>query len=208
MSAHTIFGPFRLSTAAALAALLAACAGGPTSDGEAPAPRARAASLQVGYACCNLHYDGDLVSDSNYGQLPFVAAGTPLRVTKIDGYVAHVDVDGRSLRLLLEHRDQETMQEWLGRIVVADDPRPKIAAFPPPVRDAVKAGRLLKGMTREQVIIAVGYPQTSDKFRLDGPSWRYWWSGFAPYYVYWSANKLSRIDGQAEVVGAVTYKGR
>lgn len=208
MSATTSFGRFRLLTATILVALLAACAGGPPADDEAPAPRARATVLQVGYACCNLHYDGDRVTDSNFGQLPFLAAGTPIRITKIDGYVAHADADGRPLRLVLEHRGQETMQEWLGRVVVADDPRPRIAAFPPPVREAIKAGRLLKGMTREQAIIAVGYPQTGEKMRLDGPSWRYWWSGFSPYYVYWSANKLSRIDGQAEVVGAVTYKGR
>jgi hypothetical protein len=63
-------------------------------------------------------------------------------------------------------------------------------------------------MTREQVIMAVGYPQTSKKLPLDGPHWRYWWSGFSPYYVYWSRDKVSRIDGQGEVVGNVIFKGR
>jgi hypothetical protein len=163
--------------------------------------------LQAGHACCNLHYDGDVINDTNFGQLPFLPPGTPIKVRKIDGYVAHVDIDNRPLRLVLEHRGQETIQAWLARIIVADDPRPKIAAFPPAIRNAINAGKLLKGMTREQAIMAVGYPQTNEKMRLEGPSWRYWWSGFAPYYVYWSGNKLSRIDGQGEVVGAVTFKG-
>lgn len=209
MSDTMIFGHFRRLTAAAMLALLAACAGGPDGarpGSEANGQRSKSAYLQAGFACCNLHYDGDTITDSNFGQLPFVPAGTPLKVRQIDGYVAQIDAGGRPLRLVLEHRGQETMQDWLARIVVADDPRTKLAAFPPAIRDAIAAGKLVKGMTREQAVMAVGYPQTNEKMRFEGPSWRYWWSGFAPYYVYWNGNKLIRIDGQGEVVGAMTFK--
>jgi hypothetical protein len=209
MSDTMIFGHFRRLTATALLALLAACAGGPDgarNGGADAAPRSQKAVLQAGFACCNLHYDGDTITDSNFGQLPFLPAGSPVKIRQIDGYVAHVDIGGRPLRLVLEHRGQETMQEWLDRIVVGDDPKAKIAAFPPNVRDAIAAGKLVKGMTREQAVMAVGYPQTNEKMRFEGPSWRYWWSGFAPYYVYWNGNKLVRVDGQAEVVGAMTFK--
>jgi hypothetical protein len=208
MSDTMIFGHFRRLTAAGMFVLLAACAGGPDGarpGGDASAARSKAAYLQVGFSCCNLHYDGDTITDSNFGQLPFLPAGSPVKVRQIDGYIAQVDVGSRQLRLVLEHR-QETMQEWLGRIVVADDPRTKLAAFPPPIRDAISAGKLVKGMTREQAVMAVGYPQTNEKLRFEGSSWRYWWSGFAPYYVYWNGNKLVRVDGQAEVVGAMTVK--
>lgn len=210
MSETTIFAYFRRSTAVLLVALLAACAGGPGgTQPDTAEPRSQKTTyLQAGYACCNLHYEGDLIKDSNLGQLPFVAAGTPIRVRAIDGYVAEVDIDGRPMRLVLENRGTETIQQWLARIVVAEDPRTKLAVFPPAVREAIKAGKLVKGMTREQVIMAVGYPQTSDKLPLDGPHWRYWWSGFSPYYVYWSRDKVSRIDGQGEVVGNVIFKGR
>jgi len=211
MSQISIFGYFRRSTAAFLVALLAACAGGPagTQPDSVPVVRSLPTTyLQSGYACCNLRYDGDQIKDSNLGQLPFIAAGTPIKVKTIDDYVAEVDVDGRPMRLVLENRGAETIQKWLARIVVSEDPRTKLAAFPPAVREAIRAGKLAKGMTREQVIMAVGYPQTSDKLPLDGPHWRYWWSGFSPYYVYWSRDKVSRINGQGEVVGNVIFKGR
>jgi len=197
-----------------MVALLAACAGGPGGTQPDSVPLARSlqtvqtAYLQVGYACCNLRYEGDQIKDSNLGQLPFIAAGTPVRVKTIDDYVAQVDVDGRPMRLVLENRGADTIQQWLARIVVDEDPHTKLAAFPPAVRNAIRAGKLTKGMTREQVIMAVGYPQTSDKLPLKGPHWRYWWSGFSPYYVYWSRDKVSRIDGQGEVVGNVIFKGR
>jgi len=208
MSDSMIFGHFRRLTAAGMLVLLAACAGGPDGakpDGDA-ASRSQKAVLQSGFACCNLHYDGDTITDSNFGQLPFLPAGSPLKVRQVEGYVAQIEANGRSLRLVLEHRGKETMQDWLTRIVVADDPRLKIATFPPTIRDAINAGKLVKGMTREQAVMAVGYPQTNEKMRFEGPSWRYWWSGFAPYYVYWNGNKLIRIDGQGEVVGAMTFK--
>ena len=193
-----------------MVALLAACAGGPGgTQPDTVVPRSQKTTyLQAGYACCNLRYDGDQIKDSNLGQLPFIAAGTPIRVKTIDDYVAQVDVDGRPMRLVLENRGAETIQQWLARLVVGEDPRTRLAAFPPAVREAIRAGKLAKGMTREQVIMAVGYPQTSDKLPLDGPHWRYWWSGFSPYYVYWSRDKVSRIDGQGEVVGNVIFKGR
>lgn len=206
----TIFRVFRWSTAVALVALLAGCAGGPgVTQSDASSTRSsKTTYLQTGYACCNLRYEGDLIKDSNLGQLPFVAAGTPIRVKTIDGYVAQVDIDGRPMRLVFEHRETETLEQWLGQIIVAEDPRNKLVAFSPTVREAIRAGKLVKGMTRDQVIMAVGYPQTSEKLPLNGPHWRYWWSGFSPYYVYWSRDKVSRIDGQGEVVGNVIYKGK
>ena len=210
MSETKIFAYFRRSTAAFMVALLAACAGGPGgAQPDTAAPRSQKTTyLQAGYACCNLRYEGDQIKDSNLGQLPFIAAGTPVRVKTIDDHVAQVDIDGRPMRLVLDNRGAETIQHWLARIIVGEDPRARLAAYPPAVRDAVRAGKLAKGMTREQVIMAVGYPQTSDKLPLDGPHWRYWWSGFSPYYVYWSRDKVSRIDGQGEVVGNVIFKGR
>ena len=35
-----------------------------------------------GYTCCNLHYDGDWISDANYTDLPFIPAGAPISVTQ------------------------------------------------------------------------------------------------------------------------------
>jgi hypothetical protein len=96
----------------------------------------------------------------------------------------------------------------VNKLVVVEDPRLKIAKYPPAIRKAIEAGKLMKGMTKEQVIISVGYPQTNENPKLDGPYWRYWWSSYGPYYVYWSANKVSKIDGHSETVASMTYKNK
>jgi len=206
------FGHFWTFTAAiCVIAGLSACKGNETKpeDGNPVAEAKKEVSVRSGYACCNLHYSGDWISDSNLAQLPFIPAGTPIKVLKIDGYRANVDVEGKPYRLGHDFgRAEETTEQWVGKLVVLDDPKAKMAKFSPAVREAIKAGKLMKGMTREQVIMAVGHPQTNENPRLDGPYWRYWWSSFGPYYVYWAKGSVSKIDGHSETVGNMTYKGK
>jgi hypothetical protein len=207
----SIFGHFSLLTAALLLASFAGCKGLDTRpDDGSPAAEARKETyLRSGYACCNLHYSGDWISDSNLAQLPFIPAGTPIKVKSISGYRAYVEVDGKAMRLGHDYgRAQETTEQWVNKVVVLDDPKLKIAKFPPAVRNAIARSQLMKGMTTEQVVIAVGYPQTDENPRLDGPFWRYWWSSFGPYTVHWSGNKVSKIDGHPETVGYMTYSGK
>lgn len=211
MESKSVFGHFRLLTAAVVAvAALAACKVGDTRPEDGTGEARKETYLRSGYACCNLHYNGDWISDSNLSQLPFIPAGTPIKVRKIDGWRAYVDVDGKPMRLGLDYgRVAETTEQWVNKLIVLDDPRTKIARFPAGVRGAIEKGQLMKGMTREQVIMAVGHPQTDENPRLDGPYWRYWWSSFGPYYVYWGkAGTVSKIDGHSETVDYMTYKGR
>lgn len=205
----------RLALMLASAALLTACAGGSTGDVKPEQDVAGTSwlrstgSVRSGFACCNLRYSGDQLSDSNHAQLPFIPLGTPILIRAIDGAQAIVEINGKQMLLRPDiAQSKVTPAQWLDKSVLADDPRPKLEKLPPGVRAAILSGRLTKGMTREQAIMAMGYPQADDKKGLDAPNWRYWWSSYVPYYVYWSGNKLGRIDGQGEVVGAVTYKDR
>lgn len=205
---------WRLLAAAVVVISLGACQSTETrpadgSPGQA-AEKSRDSYTRVGYACCNLHYSGDWISDSNLAQLPFVPVGTPIKVKKIDGYRAYVEVDGKPMRLGHDYgREQETTEQWVHKIVVLDDPKARLAKFPARTRGAIAKGQLLRGMSREQVIMAVGHPQTNENPRLDGAYWRYWWSSFGPYYVYWAKNgTVSKIDGHSETVGYMTYTGK
>lgn len=204
----------RLAAAACVLAALGACKGSdtrPADEAGKPAAAARQETyVRSGYACCNLHYSGDWISDSNLAQLAYIPAGTPIKVKKIDGYRAYVDIDGKPMRLGHDFgRAEETTEQWVNKIVVLDDPKAKIARFSPAIRNAIAKSQLMKGMTKEQVIMSVGHPQTNENPRLDGPYWRYWWSSFGPYYVYWSkGGTVSKIDGHSETVGHMTYTGK
>lgn len=154
------------------------------------------APLLEGYTCCNLHYEGDWISDSNFGALPFIPAGTPIKLTSYGRYRMHVDMEGKPMRIGQDYgRAQESLEKYAEKLIVKEDPRPKIARYPADVREAIRLGQIVAGMTKEQTLIAVGYPQTDETVSLDAPVWNYWASSFAPYRVVWGKNGRIREIG-------------
>jgi len=193
----------------AVAILLASCAGTPGDDGapeQAGAKRIRStATLRSGFACCNLRYSGDQLSSSNYAQLPFIAVGTPVLIRAVDDAQAVVEINGRQMLLRPDPaHTRESPAQWLDKAVVAQDPRRRLDALPAGTRAAIQSGRVMKGMTREQVVMSLGYPQVDDRKGLDAPSWRYWWSGFESFYVQWTRDKVRKIDGESATVNKLT----
>ena len=198
----------------AVVALLTGCASGPTGEVKpeqeavATTPRLKSTgNVRNGFACCNLRYSGDQLSEANYAQLPFIPLGTPVLIRALDGTQAIVEIDGRQLSLRLDvAQTKESAVQWLDKAVLADDPRRKLESFPAGVRAAIESGRLIKGMTREQAIMSIGYPQVDDKKGLDAPSWRYWWTSFESFYVHWLRDKLKKVSGNSETVKKLTYQ--
>jgi hypothetical protein len=168
-----------------------------------------AASPPTGYTCCNFHYSNDWINDGNYAQLPMIPAGTPIRLKSIDRYIAYVEIDGKKFRLGLDYgRTLETTEQWANKLIVKDDPKARLATYSPAVRKAIQNGQLMHGMTKEQVIMSVGYPMTNENPRLDAPFWRYWWSSWGEYKVHWNgAGRVSEISGHPETVAAMTAPG-
>lgn len=169
--------------------------------GEKPADR-------VGYTCCNLHHEGDWISDSNYAELPMIAVGAPATVTGYGRNYASVEVDGKPMRLGLDYgREQQTLQEFVDKIVVTEDPKKKLATFPASVQDAIRQGKVMVGMTKEQVIMAVGYPMANETTSLDEDLWRYWISSFGPYQVLWDGKgRVKEIAADQLTYNIIAYR--
>lgn len=161
-----------------------------------------------GYTCCNFHYEKDWINDGNYAQLPMIPAGSPIRVIDYGRYRASVDIDGKAFRLGLDYgRTAETTEQWVAKLIVASDPKVKMAGYPANVRQAIQKGQVMVGMSKEQVIMALGYPLTNENPQLDAPLWRYWWSSFGEYQLHWSGNRVSKVTGHPETVAAMLAHG-
>lgn len=84
-------------------------------------------------------------------------------------------------------RDME-MDAFARRYVVKDDPKLKLASYPAKIREAITSACLTPGMTREQVVMAVGYPVSSGNPSLDAKVWRFWLDSFAEFQVTFDNN--------------------
>jgi hypothetical protein len=173
----------------------------PKAAGFSQKPKAEPV-LPRGYTCCNLHRYDDWISDANYQAWPLVPVGTPAYVKKYGRHRAHIDAGGKALRLGHDYgRKQESLEQWTAKMIVAEDPKPRIATWPKDVQDAIEMGQLAIGMTREQAIVAVGYPLTNENPSIDARRWIMWASESAQYQVLW--NEEGRIK---EVVADPTTR--
>ncbi len=161
-----------------------------------------------GFTCCNLHYSKDWINDGNYAELPMIPVGTPMELLSYGRNRAYVKIDGKPMRLGHDYgRDQESLEAWVAKVVVADDPRPRIAGYSPAVQEAIRLGKVMVGMTREQAIVAVGYPMTSETFSLDAPVWKIWQSGSGEYALnFRSDGRIESITGEDSVTSLAVYK--
>ena len=138
-----------------------------------------------GYLCCNMRSYGSVISDINYDEqgTRIVPVGTPARITAYDFRFFKLELGGKPQRINNDYSRNITLVEFAQRYVVAEDPKQKMAAFAAPVREAIAAGKLMPGMTREQVLMAIGYPIASENPALDAPTWRYWRDSWSEYQV-------------------------
>jgi hypothetical protein len=161
-----------------------------------------------GFACCDLHYNKDWINDGNYAELPMIPAGTPIEVLNYGRHRAAVKVDGKPMRLGHDYgRDQESLDAWVNKIVVKEDPRGRISSYPSAFQEAIRQGRVMIGMTREQAIIAVGYPLTSENASLDAQQWRMWRSSRGEYQLNFARDgHLTSVTGDDSVTSLILYQ--
>ena len=144
-------------------------------------------ALVEGYTCCNLHYADDWISDANWSGSPMIPAGARIKVLSYGwNNRAYVEIDGKPFRFGHDYgRKEESLEAFVTKYVVQEDPKKKIARYPQKVRDAIFAGKVVEGMTREQVLVSVGYPPTHQTRTLDAPMWNHWYNRFSRYEVHW-----------------------
>jgi hypothetical protein len=140
-----------------------------------------------GYTCCNLHHDKDWISDANWRNLPMIPAGAKIKVLDYGMNRVHVEIDGKPMRIGQDYgRREETLEKFAAKLVVRNNPRGRIDRYPDKLRAAIRQGRVIPGMTREQVIVAVGYPPTHKTPSLDSTVWNHWGSRAGRYEVHWT----------------------
>lgn len=71
-------------------------------------------------------------------------------------------------------RSREDMLRWARQIVVPADPKVTLASWSPEVQKAVYSAKVMVGMTRPQVLMALSYPSRNDTKDLNASTWRYW----------------------------------
>lgn len=174
--------------------ILTSCAHTPPTD------------LAEGYLCCNMRTDGSWISDSNYKdpEKTTIPVGTPVKFSGFGRNRVHIEVNGRRQSIGNDYSRDLTIDAFAKRYIVKDDPRSKLATGDEKIRTAVLSARVTVGMSRDQVLMALGYPISTENPHLDAPLWKYWLRSFSPFEVHFDgSNLVSRVTGDDETLRVI-----
>lgn len=142
------------------------------------------------YTCCNIHYENPAkIADANY----YVGATLPLGSQVViesmsDEWVTfRVGATSYSVRHAYG-TEQESGEQFFAKLLVEQDPTLRLATFSPAVQEAIRDSRVEVGMTREEVLMSLGYPPTHRTPSLEASSWTYWYNRWVTYQVNFGAD--------------------
>lgn len=167
----------------------------------------------TGFTCCNLRPSYDWVSSYNVQAGPILPAGLPARFDSMKRDYYLYGTLGTDYVTLSDDtaRSKEDTLRWARRVVVPTDPRQQLAGWPQDIQNAVHTARVLPGMSREQVAMALSYPSPADTKDLQSLTWRYWVpvprEDDAPVDIQFDAEgRVGALVGKPAAVQAIAFK--
>lgn len=159
---------------------------------------------QTRYLCCNLHYEKDEISDANYQKGVLVPLGTRVQILEVGRDRVKFQAEGHPpITAFLKYGDKAiTLDTFVDRLFIAQDPRAKLprpagkkdTAQAERLRRLIESGTVDRGMTREQVLMALGYPPAHRTPTLDAPAWTYWQNRWATFVVQFDGDRVSGVQ--------------
>ncbi len=128
-----------------------------------------------GYLCCNLWVASHWADDGNKhdpSKQP-IPAGTPVIPLTFADNQLKFEANGQQYTLANYYSTGLTADQFVRRWVVSSNPRSRINSMPAVVQKEIRAGRVMRGMTRAQVAMALGYPTATNTPQLEVGQWKY-----------------------------------
>lgn len=163
-----------------------------------------AQELWSGFLCCNYRHDGrGWMSDSNYGPAQMMPLGATVAMQSYGRYRVNTLMNGARMGIGNDYSRDLSLEKFAGRLIVKEDPKILLDTFEPAVQAAITSARIMRGMSKEQVLMALGYPISSANPQLDSRSWRYWLSSFEEFEVQWSNDHVVDVKANRSVLNKV-----
>jgi len=149
------------------------------------------------HLCCNLWYEKPKINDVGYEVGTRVPFGTRVQILEVFRSSVRFQPDGHppiELAYKVNPKGGLPFETYLERLFVEQDPRAKLKRVPKKTLQGIEDGTVEPGMTRDQVLMAVGYPPAHMTPSLESSAWRYWRNRWTHYVVYFQGDKVERVN--------------
>ena len=150
------------------------------------------------YTLVNLHPDENnrRLYSVNYLQAGLIPLCTKVSIESVDSrrMVFRLADGGRQYSYLFHDTLRESTSKHLDRFFGKTCDKKRIEGLRKADREGVLQGRVFPGMTKEAVILAMGYPPEHATPNLEANAWKYWKSRFDTILVHFVDGKVSRVQ--------------
>jgi len=145
------------------------------------------------YLCCNMYYPSPRFHDANYQMKgTFIPLGTQIRVTRMtDVEVSFVEVATNRQFSWVKRYSRAPLASLLSVWFVKEDPKPAVEQFDENVKSLIYAGKAVPGMTKQQVILALGFPPEHKTKDTSLDVWTYWKQN--PYTIQFASGVVTGV---------------
>ena len=133
---------------------------------------------------------------TNYGRGVVVPINTPVKVVSMSGslLVLKRGDTGQEIKVKNEEKYTKKNIKEMAALMLASDKTP-IEQVPEPFATAIRNGEMRKGMTKELVLMARGYPPAHETPSIEGDRWVYWSSRFVKQTIVFTDGRLTEGRG-------------
>ncbi len=147
------------------------------------------------YTLVNLHPRGDYLSTVNYQFAGLIPLCTRVRIdARSRSQLSFTVLAGGQRYEYNYHRSAGNFDADIARVFGTTCSRSRARQLSSLDQQGIRAGRALPGMTKEGVILAIGYPPPHRTPSLQGDAWRYWVGRSATVVVQFRDGRVVRID--------------
>ncbi|MEO6567969.1 MAG: hypothetical protein ABIO94_04340, partial [Opitutaceae bacterium] len=143
-----------------------------------------------------LHEEKNEYVTTNYGRGAIVPINTPVKLVSMSGTKMVLRRLDTNQDLKVDNEEKYTNKPITGvaAMMLAAEKTP-LEKLPDEVANAVKNGEMRKGMTKELVLMARGFPPAHETPSIDSDKWVYWSSRFVKLTVVFANGRLSEGRG-------------
>ncbi|WP_305909406.1 hypothetical protein Q9L42_005645 [Methylomarinum sp. Ch1-1] len=142
-----------------------------------------------------IRYEKGTHVTTNYRRGASIPVNTPVNLLKITTKTIEVALDDSNQKLLVKNVEKHTGDD----VIAAFDKlfaknKVNLSKFTRLERQHIKSGTAAKGMRKEAVIVAIGYPPVTETMSLDSDTWVYWSGRFNRFNVHFKNGKVSWVE--------------
>lgn len=143
-----------------------------------------------------MHFEGGEYVGTNYARGTVVPINTPVKIESIKGDNIKLKRTDTGESLKIENVEKYTRKSTneLATLLFSSEPTP-LEKLPDELAQSIRNGDMRKGMNKEQVLMARGYPPAHETASIDGDRWVFWSSRFVKQTVLFKDGRLAEGRG-------------